>query len=829
MSSATELDGMFQAGIAAYQQGDYAQAVVLLSKLSRCERSAYRMQANMGLVRAYMAQQKWQEAEALCQTIGTSARPALKQWSQTTLEKIEQRRARPKRLKSGFSPLAAPRNSSAQAAKPSSGFSPLDPAPSDHSDQAQSSLQPVAHQSDVVSRMPNSSGAFVTVAKSTVAKSKTSRRRVLSSPEEVADSPDSATEKGPDEGTGLSMFHYAYLNGETDAAALRGGETDEKTASKAAAGYLWTYAGRLQKGRSLGKMKRGKLWFAQGSSAIAFYLLLRSLIHSSLSLLNGYLHFLDNLFPFWVRSLPSSFSDVTWPLLFGLGLLTLAAPWLWDAWLLLTADRKPLSASQLRAHSAEAAALIHGYCRQRRFSFPTLWTLKTDIPLIFSYGWRPKNARLVISQGLLSQLKKDEIAALVAYELSHWKGWHWPLLSAQGLILQVLLEGYWQLSVWGNRQPSKLLKYTAGGLAMVSYAVFWLLGIPSRWLSRLRTYYSDRMAAELTGNPNGLTRGLTNLAFGLAASVEQRTYTPPIVESLMPLLPAVPDLARQPLFGHLPLSQLFAWDSGQPLRLWLSCAETHPPLGDRLRVLMAYAKHWRLDLEIPLLPASRQKQKMTQQDRQVLLQQGTPFFGLAFGLLIGLGLWGTGLVAIWLQWPALDWMYQDMGLLQCCCLLGTSVGILLRINRFFPDLDMAMPASQSVPDWVSRPDILPADSLPAKLPGVLVGRPGIANWLGQDLLLKTSFGLVKLHYFSLLGPLGNVLSREQTPALVQGKSMQVLGWFRRGSRPWLDVDRLRLDNGTLLQAAHPFYSLLLAAVTSFWGLWALVQSSGYVE
>ncbi|MEL6602760.1 MAG: M48 family metalloprotease [Cyanobacteria bacterium J06614_10] len=791
MSSATELDGMFQAGIAAYQEGDYARAVDVLSQLSQCESRAHRVKASMGLVRVYMAQQKWQDAETLCQQIGTSSsKPTLKAWSRTTLEKIRRRRPSPQKAASGFSPLKAASTHTAQPVKTSSGFLPLSAPASADANQAPSSFQPMTERAEIA--------------------------------------PPAA----------ISMFHYAYLNGEPDEAAAVEDRSDDRPDESATddsenENYLWTYAGRLKKGRSLGKKKKTQLWLAQGSSAIAFYFLLRSLIHGAVAFINGYLNFLDNLFPFWVRSLPGAFSDVTWSLLVGLGVLTLAAPWLWDAWLLLTANRRPLTASQLRMHSAEAAALINWYCRQRRFQFPTLWTLKTDIPLIFSYGWRPHNARLVMSQGLLDQLKEDEIAALVAYELSHWKGWHWPLLSAQGLILQVLSEGYWQLSVWGNRQSSKLLKWTAGGLAVMFYAVFWLLGIPSRWVARLRTYDSDRTAVELTGNPNGLTRGLVNLAFGLAASVAQQTYTPSLIESLMPLLPAATDLARQPLFGKLPLPQLFAWDSQQPLRLWMSCAETHPPLGDRLRLLMTYAKHWRLEPEIQLLPASRQQSrqtlKLTQQDKQVLLQQGTPFFGFAFGLVLGLGLWGIGWVAVGLQWPALDWMYQDGGLLQACCLLGTSVGILLRMNRFFPDLDMSMPASQSMAEWLGRSDILPADSLPAKLPGVLVGRPGVANWLGQDLLLKTSFGLVKLHYFSLLGPLGNVLGRGQTPVRVQGQSMQVLGWFRRGNHPWLDVDRLRLDNGSLLQAAHPLYSLLLAAVTSAWGLWALVQSSGYVE
>ena len=103
-----------------------------------------------------------------------------------------------------------------------------------------------------------------------------------------------------------------------------------------------------------------------------------------------------------------------------------------------------------------------------------------------------------------------------------------------------------------------------------------------------------------------------------------------------------------------------------------------------------------------------------------------------------------------------------------------------------------------------------------------MGRPGLANWLGQDLIFKTADArLLKLHFFSVLGPLGNVVSQQAKPTALIGKSVQVLGWFRRGNRPWLDIDKLRLNNGTLLQAAHPITSLLVIAITIGLALWLL--------
>ncbi len=631
----------------------------------------------------------------------------------------------------------------------------------------------------------------------------------------------------------ISIFHYTYLNDEIEEIDVEAGPMTESTsvskstsATESSAtdeGHLWIYAGRLKQGRSLGRVKRGQLRMAQIGSAIALYFLLRFLIHQTVSAISGCLSFLDGLLPFWVRPLPDSLREVTWTLLVGLLVTAIVSPRLWDLYLRVYADRQKLTVSQLRIHSPESASLINRYCRR---NLPTLWKLPTDIPLIFSYGWLPRNARLVVSEGLLCELKEDEIAALFSYELSHWKTWYWPLLSTQGLMLQMFHQIYWQLALWGDKQRQPL-KVIAGTVANLSYGLFWLVRLPGLWVARVRTYYGDHAATEITGNPNGLIRGLTKLSFGLAASVGRQGYTPGLVESLATLMPVCADLSRQKLYGHLPLAELFAWDSQNPLRNWMGFFDSQPPLGNRLCAIAAYAKHWKLTPEIPFTTLLRKRSGLSKHEWKRLFSQGTPYLGLGLGAVIGAALWGVGAIASALEWPILDWMHKDAGLFQCCLLLGAGVGTILRINHLFPDLSFSMQPSQAVPEWTCSSQLLPVDSLPTKLTGTVLGRPGIANWLGQDMHLQTPFGLIKLHFFTVIGPLGNLLNRSKTPRMVQGESVQILGWFRRSTQPYLDIDKIRLSDGTMLQATHPLYSLLLAAIASGLGLWLLLQSTGY--
>ncbi len=779
--SATNLEKAFKAGVTAYQAGDYERAIASFNRLTQLGSRTYWLKASMGLAQAYIAQKQWAEARAQCQKIlQKTSMPAPQQWAETALTNIDRQLAK----------SAAATDSAANRDK--SGFRPLEPTLQSNRPKPQPVKTPI--------------NDFRAVDPLTESHRVSKESDVLEAPDEKP-------------GSQVSMFHYAYLNNAVEETTV----TAEAVAEPAdeSEGYLWICGDRLQKARSLGRVKRGPLRIAQLGSAIALYLLLRFLIHRLVAIINSCLAFLDRILPFWVHSLPGSFRNVTWPLLAVLLMITIASPWLWDLMLRL-ADRQNFSISQLRTHSPESASVISRYCRDRRWNMPTLWKLPSDVPILFSYGWLPRNARLVVSDGLLFELKEDEVAALLAYELSHWSSWHWPLLCVHGLLLQGLHQIYWQLALWGNKQKP-LLKWPVGIVASLSYGLFWLMRLPGLWVARVRTYYGDRAATEITGNPNALIRGLTKLSFGLAASVERQGYTPNWAESLSLLMPARADLARQNLYGQLSLTELFAWDSKNPLRNWMDFLDPQPPLGDRLCAIAAYAKHWQLTPEIAFATSSR-RSGLSRQNWQRLIAQGTPYFGLLIGAMVGAVLWGLGAIALFFKWPALDWMYRDNGLLQCCILLGAGIGSLLRINHFFPDLSFSMPPSQALPEWTCRSDLLPVDSLPTKLTGTISGRPGVANWLGQDLYLRSPFGLIKLHFFSMVGPLGNLFNRSKTPRLLQGESVQVLGWFRRGAQPWVDIDKIRLSNGTLLAASHPLYSLVFAIAATGLGLWLLLSA-----
>ncbi|NEP19021.1 MAG: M48 family metalloprotease, partial [Leptolyngbya sp. SIO4C1] len=612
----------------------------------------------------------------------------------------------------------------------------------------------------------------------------------------------------------------AELDSPTVAPAAAATEPAAAESPPAVNQIAWRYAGRLSASRSLGKVRQRRLWVAQIVTAVFLFGTVRFLLQGALRSVNGYLRMLDSILPVRVRTLRAFEQDVTWPVLVGLLALLLASPWLWD-WLLKRTGRlQSFSTRSLTPHSAEAVKLLRRFCLGRQWPFPQLWLLPTSVPLIFSYGWLPRYARLVVSQGLLDQLEADEIAALYAYEMSQWRRWSWPLLSLYGLLLYSCHWLYWQLALWGNRQQ-RLVKLAAGAFATASYGIFWLLQKGGSWLNRLRTYYCDRAAAEITGNPNGAVRALGKLAAALAETRVEQGHRLPLIERLTLQLPV--QAAPLPVAVN-PLVQQFSWDVLSPFRAWLSISQTHPPLGDRLQLLCVYARYWQLvpELDFQTLDEASQRprtrQTLSPQEWRRLLHQGGPWVGLLIGTAVGLALWGLGAMAAAMNWVLLAWLNRDPSVLKSAILLGLGVGILLRINRFFPDLNQPLDASeQQLAAWSTDPALIPLDSLPVQLSGQLTGKPGLSNWLGQDLYLKLPTGMIKLHFFSAIGPIGSL---KLLPHLNQPATLT--GWFRRGPIVWIDVDRLQVDRQTL-KAGHPIWSAVLLAIALSSGLWILLR------
>jgi Zn-dependent protease with chaperone function len=586
------------------------------------------------------------------------------------------------------------------------------------------------------------------------------------------------------------------------------------------AAATWKQAGRAQKWTNLGKVDFTKLWGIEGLTAIGFVVSVCALpwmIQNSLSWLMW-----QTAWPIDLRRFASFQIDLTGLLITLLLALFAASPWLMAALLTKTYKLKILKLSELERYSPEAARLLKRVCGQRRQPIPEFRLLPDAAPLIFTYGYLPNNTHIVVSQGLLDQLSEDEIATLYAIELAHIGQWDFIILSWMTLVAQLPYWVYWQVASWGDRQSDRVLQSVAIIGSSLAYGLYRCLRLPGLALSRMRHYYSDRAATELTGNPNALTRAFIKLAIGIHEDIQQKGQTSALLESLDLLLPVDANQAMK----SFPSPALLEWERSNAYRKWLAVNNSHGALGDRLHLLSLYAKHWRLDSELEWGVIKPQN------DNRRFLLQAAPFLGIAVGLAIALALWSFGWIADKAGWLGLSWMWGDKSIIRGLPLIGFGIGIFWRINSFFPDIKRNLQITADLTPWLTQPSALPIDSQPVRIQGNLIGRKGFKNRMHQDLWLQTQTGLIRLHHTSRQGVFGDLLPQPIRPQTLMNEKLAnepvtVTGWFRRGVAPWIDVETIQSKRGTTIRSEHPVWSTAIGAIAALLGIYMLFKG-GYM-
>lgn len=643
-------------------------------------------------------------------------------------------------------------------------------------------------------------------------------------------------------------------------------------------GRQWRNAERATKWKRLKKPKLWKLGMMQLVSAIAFFYVVRFSLEWTMESINAILVALPLFNPIQLF-----YRDPTAFIIGFFVILWVASPWLLDWLLMQFYGLERFSVAKLSSEYPEAAKVIQKMTQQKKLPRPQLGILPTRAPVAMTYGTLPRTARIVISQGLLEMLEDQELAVIYAAQMAQIINQDFIFASGAIALLQIPFTLYWQISRWGERGSERLqdakrpqfipqllwkvlpnvLLWTSAIAASLFYGFYWLWRVPLLWMSRGRVYYSDRLAAEYMGNPNALTRAILKVATGMAEQIQQQRQTSWLLEGFDLLMPVG---HRQALsIGSIPhktpFAEVLAWECTNPYRHWLALVNSHPLVGDRIYLLNRYANYWQLSPEIDLPvfvpPARTLKEKLVKLKNSYqalpILQSAVLsalFFGfLARGIFWGLGLLNERVLSHWMSGSGLIWMYNanNGAIVRACILFAFSLSIIVWINGYFPNVRISPTRNEPrIQDLISNPKAVPPKSQGVRLTGQLIGREGMSNWLMQDLILQTATGSIKLHFFSKLGPIGNLFWGLQAPLLFLGRwlsplkvfcdrylplyprpdefcdrEVTVTGWFRRGSTPWIDVDTIRTSDRKMVRSGYPVWVTGLAIVAALWGTWLI--------
>lgn len=491
------------------------------------------------------------------------------------------------------------------------------------------------------------------------------------------------------------------------------------------------------------------------------------------------------------------------------------SPWLMDLIQNCLYQTRWVSIAEIEEKSPESAGLIRRICQENNLQQPYLGIIDDENPTAFTYGALPNSARLVVSKGLFTYLDDEEIASVYAHEIGHIIHWDFAVMTVASTLVQITYLIYTFADRMGRGNRDSKEKDAIATAALVAY-IFYIIGTYLLlYLSRTREYFADHFAAEVTGNPNALSRALVKIAYGILEESKGDKTPSRLLEGTRAL--GISDrntaistgTAYRIATDYNQIGRVFLWDLFNPWAWWMELNSTHPLTGKRIRALSNYAEQLGLDIEFnmgQIVAEGRHlsKSKLYGNFLLDLILYSAEFLGIFVGLIIGLLMINA----------------QSM-LIITCPLIGLGIGIILKTLVMFPDYQKA--EATDILTLMADPYSSPLRGKPAKLTGKLIGRGDAGYIFGSDIQFQDKTGLLFLRYASRFGPIGNFLFGMTKVKSLIGMETNTLGWFRRSITPWMDLIQITTENGTIVNSYHRFWSVIFGGGSIILGIVFLIM------
>ncbi|MBD2138126.1 M48 family metalloprotease [Anabaena sp. FACHB-1237] len=485
-------------------------------------------------------------------------------------------------------------------------------------------------------------------------------------------------------------------------------------------------------------------------------------------------------------------------------LMDLTQSWLYHTQWVDIADLENLS--------PETGRIIRQVCQEKNITTPRLGIIDDQNPTAFTYGSLPNSARLVVSQGLFTYLDDDEVATVYAHELGHIVHWDFAVMTLASTLVQICYLVYVTIKRFTRGGGDSKVKDALQTASLVAY-IFYVVGTYLLlYLSRTREYFADHFAAETTGNPNGLSRALVKIAYGILEEGSRSAEPSRLIEGTRslgiydPKAAASTGTAYRISSDTSKIGSVFLWDMFNPWGWWMELNSTHPLTGKRVRALSTYAEQLGLPMEFDMGRVIGEgkhldKTKLYGNFFVDVILYGAETIGFVGGLIIGSILASSS---------------GNSSMILAGIFVGLGVGILVKAFVMFPDYGNAIPTD--ILTLMSDPYASPLRGKPARLEGELIGRGDAGYKFGSDLKLQDPSGMLYLHYASRFGPIGNFLFGMSRVQSLIGQQVGTIGWFRRGIMPWMDLVQLEGENGTIVNSYHRFWSIVLGSISIIFGI-----------
>jgi heat shock protein HtpX len=436
----------------------------------------------------------------------------------------------------------------------------------------------------------------------------------------------------------------------------------------------------------------------------------------------------------------------------------------------------------MKSVDASLANFVENICAAKGIPLPKFGIIDDGNPNAFTFGHYPGDARLVVTTGLIQKLNQQELQVVVAHELGHIAHWDFVVMTVAAIVPLLLYILYMTTRIGrGSRRRGKDASFIVI-IAIVSYVAYIVSHYIVLLLSRVREYYADEFAGEVTGNPEALSTALVKVAYGLATTAEgekrddtrmvaARTmgiFDPKAAQTLALAGAAVGTITPQTMAGAM------KWDLWNPWAMFYELSSSHPLPAKRIRAL------------------ERQTEKMGKATRFTFRQEKPESFWDEFlvdlfihylplvGFLVGAILAG---VLIW----QMGYFTTAAGIFF---LLYSGAWVLKRWFSYNHDFQ----SSRTVKSLVDEIKVSRIRSIPCTLEGEIIGRGVPGLFYSEDLVLRDNTGFMIVDYRQPIRIFEFLFGWLKAEELI-GRRGKAMGWYRRAPRPYLEMRKLELNDG----------------------------------
>jgi len=163
----------------------------------------------------------------------------------------------------------------------------------------------------------------------------------------------------------------------------------------------------------------------------------------------------------------------------------------------------------------ELYGIVQDLAQRAGLPMPRVYVIDEEQPNAFATGRNPENAAVAATTGLLRHLSREEIAGVMAHELSHVRHRDTLIMTIAATLAGAigLLASFGGLMGGGRDSDGRPLVNPVVAIAAMILAPL-AAALVQMAISRGREYEADRMGAEISGQPLWLASALAKLHAG---------------------------------------------------------------------------------------------------------------------------------------------------------------------------------------------------------------------------------------------------------------------------------------------------------------------------